>query len=190
MTPNRMALGLVGVAATMLSLSFAAVPFYDWFCRVTGYGGTTTTADIAPAAEQILDRTIRVRFDATTEPGFPWRFEPVAREMDIRIGETGLAFYEATNLSDRPVAGTAVFNVTPDKAGRFFTKIACFCFDMQVLQPGETVQMPVTFFVDPEVASDPEGRFLHEITLSYTFYETDLPEEAASVPVSAGTAVN
>lgn len=188
MTPNRMALGLVGVAATMLSLSFAAVPFYDWFCRVTGYGGTTGVAEAAPG--QILDRTIRIRFDATTAPGMPWVFTPVVREMDLRIGETALAFYEAHNPTDRAVAGTAVFNVTPDNAGAFFTKIACFCFDMQVLQPGETVQMPVTFYVDPAMVQDPEGRFLNEITLSYTFYETDLPEEAAAIPAPAGNPVN
>lgn len=188
MSPNRMALALVGVAATMLSLSFAAVPFYDWFCRVTGYGGTTGVAEAAP--DRILDRTIRIRFDATTEPGLPWVFKPVVREMDIRIGETALAFYEARNTADRPVAGTAVFNVTPDKAGAFFSKIACFCFDMQVLQPGETVQMPVTFYVDPAMVEDPEGRFLNEITLSYTFYETDLPEEAAAIPAPAGNPVN
>jgi cytochrome c oxidase assembly protein subunit 11 len=190
MSANRTALYLVGVAATMLSLSFAAVPFYKWFCRVTGYGGTTTTAAAAPEADRVLDRTIRVRFDASVDPGMPWVFTPMVREMDLRIGETGLAFYEARNTAERPVAGTAVFNVTPETAGRFFTKIACFCLDAQVLQPGEVVQMPVTFYVDPEMVTDPEGRFLKEITLSYTFYETDLPEEAAAIPAPAGAAVN
>jgi cytochrome c oxidase assembly protein subunit 11 len=188
MTPGRMALSLAGVAALMLSLSFAAVPFYDWFCRVTGYGGTTGTADAAPG--RVLDRTIRVRFDASTEPGLPWRFTPVVREMDLRIGETALAFYEAANTADRPVAGTAVFNVAPDRAGQFFTKIACFCFDMQILQPGETVQMPVTFYVDPAIAEDPEGRHVREITLSYTFHETPLPAEAAALAVPPPGAVN
>lgn len=188
MTPGRTALALAGVAAAMLSLSFAAVPFYGWFCRVTGYGGTTAQADAAPA--QVLDRTIRVRFDASVDPGLPWAFAPVVREMDLRIGETGLAFYEARNTSDRPVAGSAIFNVTPDSAGGYFTKIACFCFDAQVLQPGETVQMPVTFFVDPAIMDDDDARYLREITLSYTFYETDLPEEAAAAPAPAGNPVN
>ncbi len=183
MTPqSSTALKLAGVAAVMASLSFAAVPFYDWFCRTTGYGGTPVTAAAAPGA--VGDRTIQVRFDASTGPGLNWDFTPVVRQMTVRPGETALAFYEATNLSDRRIAGTATFNVTPSAAGGFFTKIACFCFTEQVLQPGETVQMPVTFFVDPAIADDAEGRFVRTITLSYTFYETDLPEEQAALPAA------
>jgi cytochrome c oxidase assembly protein subunit 11 len=187
---NRTLVQLVGVVLTMGSLSFAAVPFYDWFCRVTGYGGTPQVAETAPGA--ILDQTVKVRFDASVEAGMPWVFKPVVRTMDIRIGETGLAFYEAHNPTDRVIAGTASFNVFPDTAGGYFTKIECFCFTEQVLQPGETVQMPVTFFVDPSIIDDPDAKFVHEITLSYTFHETPLPEQAALEPSPAddATAVN
>jgi cytochrome c oxidase assembly protein subunit 11 len=122
-----------------------------------------------------------VRFDATVESGFPWEFRPEATYVDLRIGETGLAFYEAHNPTDRPIAGTAVYNVAPEGAGFFFTKIACFCFEMQVLQPGERVSMPVSFYVDPSIATDVEGRYIREITLSYTFTATDLPEEQAAL---------
>lgn len=185
---NKTALYLVGVVATMASLSFAAVPFYDWFCRVTGFGGTTGVAEVAP--DVILDRTVVVKFDATLERGMPWEFRPVQREMTVRIGENVLAFYEAYNPTDRVVAGTASFNVAPEAAGGYFDKIACFCFTEQVLQPGERVQMPVNFFVDPEMVNDPEGNFVHEITLSYTFYETPLPEEQAALAAPVDEAVN
>lgn len=186
MTPQtKTGVMLAGVAAVMVSLSFAAVPFYRWFCQTTGFGGATLKADTAPGT--ILDRTVTVRFDASTQQGMAWTFLPVAREMTLRLGETGLAFYEAYNPTDRVIAGTATFNVTPDAAGGFFTKIDCFCFTEQVLQPGERVQMPVTFFVDPAMVDDPEGTFVKSITLSYTFYETDLP--AAALP-AATAAVN
>ena len=185
---NKTALYLVGVVATMASLSFAAVPFYDWFCRVTGFGGTTGVAEVAP--DVILDRTVVVKFDATLERGMPWEFRPVQREMTVRIGENALAFYEAYNPTDRVVAGTASFNVAPEAAGGYFDKIACFCFTEQVLQPGERVQMPVSFFVAPEMVNDPEGNFVREITLSYTFYETPLPEEQAALAAPVDEAVN
>lgn len=185
---NRTALYLVGVVVTMGSLSFAAVPFYDWFCRVTGFGGTTGVAEAAP--DTILDQTVVVKFDASIERGMPWEFRPVQREMTVRIGENALAFYEAYNPTDRPVAGTASFNVAPEAAGGYFDKIACFCFTEQVLQPGERVQMPVNFFVDPAIVDDPEGSFVKEITLSYTFYETPLPEEQAALAAPTGQAVN
>ncbi len=180
---SRTLVQLVGVVVTMGSLSFAAVPFYDWFCRATGYGGTPQVAETAP--DVILDQTVKVRFDASVEAGMPWEFKPVVRTMDIRLGETGLAFYEAHNPTDRVIAGTASFNVFPDTAGGYFTKIACFCFEEQVLQPGETVQMPVTFFVDPTIIDDPDGKFVHEITLSYTFHQTSLPEDQAALTPSS-----
>lgn len=181
--PKRTAVQLVGVVVTMASLSFAAVPFYDWFCRVTGFGGTTSVAETG--SDVILDQTVKVRFDASLEQGMPWTFKPVQRSVEIRIGETGLAFYEAHNPTDRPVAGTASFNVYPYAAGGYFTKIECFCFTEQVLQPGETVQMPVSFFVDPAMVEDIEGQFVHEIVLSYTFHETPLPEEQAALDTPA-----
>jgi cytochrome c oxidase assembly protein subunit 11 len=170
----------VGTVVFMAGMGFAAVPLYDWFCRVTGYGGTTNVAAAAP--ERILDQTIRVRFDASLAEGMPWQFRPVERVMDVRYGEMGLAFYEAHNPTDRPVAGTATYNVTPFAAGLYFTKIDCFCFQMQVLQPGETVLMPVTFFVHPDMVDDPEARSIRQITLSYTFHTTPIPEDLAALP--------
>jgi len=164
----------VGVVVLMGGLAWASVPFYDWFCRVTGFGGVTGVSDVA--SDEILDQTIKVRFDASRERGMPWEFKPVEREMEIRIGETGLAFYEAYNPTDRVVAGSASYNVAPYDAGGFFTKIDCFCFEEQVLQPGERVQMPVTFYVDPAIVDDREGQYVHTITLGYTFHEIDLPE--------------
>ena len=142
--PQKTVAQTVGVVLLMGSLAWAAVPFYDWFCRVTGFGGTTGVAQTAP--EDILDRTVTVRFDASKARDMAWEFKPVVREMDVRIGETGLAFYEAYNPTDRPVAGQASYNVAPYSAGGYFQKIACFCFEEQVLEPGERVQMPVTFF--------------------------------------------
>lgn len=165
----------LAVVVFMAGLGWASVPLYDLFCRVTGYGGTTNTA--SAAGDVILDQTMSVRFDSSVERDFPWDFKPVERTMEIRIGETGLAFYEAHNPTDEPIAGTASYNVTPYDAGRFFTKIDCFCFELQVLQPGETVLMPVTYFVDPEIVGDRDAKSVHTITLSYTFHATDIPED-------------
>ena len=172
---GRVALGLVGLVALMGAAAWGAVPFYNWFCRVTGYGGETNVA--TKASDRILDRTIKVRFDASKERGMPWEFRPVQNEMTLRIGETGLAFYEAYNPTDRVIAGTASYNVSPFDAGYYFNKIACFCFNQQILQPGERVQMPVTFYVDPEIVDDPEASHIKVITLSYTFHETELPDD-------------
>lgn len=185
---RRTVLQLVGVVVTMGALAWASVPFYDWFCRVTGYGGATDVAETG--SDQVLERTVKIRFDASKERGMPWEFKPVVREMEIRIGETGMAFYEAYNPTDRPVAGSASYNVAPYAAGGYFSKIACFCFEEQVLAPGERVQMPVTFFVDPEIVDDPEGKFVHTITLSYTFHEIDLPEGYAALDQQAGSNLN
>ena len=178
----------VGVVLVMGALAWASVPFYDWFCRVTGFGGATSTAEAG--SDVILEKTIKVRFDASKERDFPWHFKPMQREMEIRIGETGLAFYEAFNPTDRPIAGSASYNVTPYEAGGFFTKIDCFCFEEQVLQPGERVEMPVTFYVDPGIATDRDGKYVKVITLSYTFYEIDLPEDIASLEQSDATIRN
>jgi len=189
MTPVQKTAGkLVGVVLVMASLSLAAVPFYNWFCRVTGFAGTPLVAETAPT--DILDQTIKIRFDGSTAPGMPWEFKPMVTTMNLRIGENAIAFYEAYNPTDRVVAGTASYNVTPFAAGGYFTKIACFCFTEQILQPGERVQMPVSFFVDPEIVTDPEGKYVREITLSYTFYETELTPEQAALAVPASTALN
>ena len=166
----------------MGSLAWASVPLYDWFCRTTGFGGVTQSSQTA--SDIILDQTIKVRFDASLERGMPWEFRPVVREIEIKIGETGLAFYEAYNPTDRPVMGTANYNVTPYNAGAYFTKIACFCFEEQLLAPGERLQMPVTFYVDPEIVDDRDAKYAKVITLSYTFYETVANEEAATLAES------
>ncbi|MDE0766338.1 MAG: cytochrome c oxidase assembly protein [Amylibacter sp.] len=185
---NRIAFRLLFLVAFMLAMSFAAVPFYDWFCRVTGFGGVTQKA--VEESDVILDRKITVRFDGSLDSNIDWKFKPVQRTMTLHIGETGLAFYEAHNPTDRVIAGTASFNVYPYSAGYYFNKIQCFCFEMQVLQPGETVQMPVTFFVDPEIINDREAKFVKNITLSYTFHATDLPTEQASLASTMQTKVN
>ncbi|WP_373457427.1 cytochrome c oxidase assembly protein [Pseudogemmobacter lacusdianii] len=176
---NRTMTGLLGVAAVMTSLSFAAVPFYDWFCRVTGYAGTTAVA--TSESDVVLDQTMLVRFDASTSAGMPWEFKPVQKEMEVQIGATNLAFYEAYNPTDRVIAGTAGFNVAPDTAGGYFAKIECFCFTEQVLQPGERVSMPVSFYIDPAIVDDREGKFVKAITLSYTFHTTALPDQQAAL---------
>ncbi|HYD30125.1 MAG TPA: cytochrome c oxidase assembly protein [Azospirillaceae bacterium] len=167
-------LSLVAVVAGMVGLSFAAVPLYSLFCRVTGYGGTTQRAEAA--ASRVLDRTVTVRFNADVNGDLPWGFQPQQLDMTVRLGETALAFYRAENRSARPVTGTAVFNVTPDKAGPYFSKIACFCFTEQHLEPGQAVDMPVTFFVDPKMADDPGMDDVTSITLSYTFFRVKQKE--------------
>jgi cytochrome c oxidase assembly protein subunit 11 len=156
------------VVVGMLGLTAAAVPLYQLFCQVTGYGGTTQRAEAAPGGE--LEQTITVRFNADIDPDLPWSFQPEQRQIEVRIGEQSLAYYRARNRSDHPVVGQAVYNVTPFKAGPYFDKIACFCFDEQVLGPGEEVDMPVSFYVDPEILNDPDTRNMHTITLSYTFF--------------------
>ena len=169
---GRTATWAVAVVLFMAGMGWAAVPLYDMFCRVTGFGGTTQRAEAG--SDVVLDRTVTIRFDASRERGFEWEFRPVERTMDVRIGETGIAFYEAYNPTDRVIAGSASYNVTPYSTGAYFVKIACFCFTQQVLQPGERVQMPVTFYVDPAIVDDPEARDVHTITLSYTFHPADL----------------
>ena len=162
--PQKTVSQTVGLVVVMGGLAWASVPFYDWFCRVTGFGGTPGISETADT--DILDQTITVRFDASLDSKMPWEFKPVEREMTLRIGETGLAFYEAYNPSGRPVAGSASYNVAPYQAGGFFSKIQCFCFEEQVLQPGERVMMPVTFYVDPEIVTDRDAKYVHTITLS------------------------
>ncbi len=174
---RRKAIPLVAVGLGMAGLAWAAVPLYDLFCRVTGFGGTTQIA--AEGSGRVLERMVTVRFDASTARDMPWEFRPVKPAMQIRIGETALAFYEAYNPTDRVIAGTASYNVSPFSVGGYFTKIDCFCFTEQVLQPGQRVTMPVTFYVDPEMVDDAETEGVTTITLSYTFFETELDSQAA-----------
>jgi len=180
----------VGLVVVMGGLAWASVPFYDWFCRVTGFGGTPAVADVG--SDEILDRTITIKFDASVNIDMPWEFTPQQREMEVRIGETGLAFYEAYNPTSYPIAGQASYNVTPYEAGGFFVKIDCFCFEYQVLQPGERVLMPVSYYVDPEIVEDRDAKFTQRITLSYTFYQVPLEEdeEQAALDVSGDETIN
>jgi len=174
------ALALAGLVAAMVGLSFAAVPLYQMFCQTTGYGGTTQKAEAAPG--DVLDRTITIRFDANVDRALPWTFEPVQRVMEVRIGESALAFFRAHNNTDKPVTGTAGFNVAPDSVGRYFTKIECFCFTKQTLAAGQSADMPVTFFVDPKIVDDDTTKNIPEITLSYTFYRSDDQSGVAAAP--------
>jgi cytochrome c oxidase assembly protein subunit 11 len=156
------------IVVAMIGLSYAAVPLYRLFCEVTGFDGTPQRAAAAPGA--VPGREITVDFDANTGPGLPWSFAPAQRRLTVRLGEEAIAHYRAANHAARPVTGTAVFNVTPDLAGRYFNKIQCFCFLEQTLQPGQSVDMPVVFFIDPKIAEDKDLASLSTITLSYTFY--------------------
>lgn len=184
-------LALAGVVVGMVGLSYASVPLYRLFCQLTGFGGTPQVAKEAP--REVLERMVTVRFNADVAPGLAWNFEPVQRDMTVRIGESALAFYRARNLTDRPLVGMASFNVTPDKTGQYFNKIACFCFDQQRLEPGESVDMPVSFFVDPSMAKDRGMNDVNHITLSYTFFPVDdgaTQNRTAAVRDIAGETVN
>lgn len=178
---RRILVATLGVVVAMIGLSYAAVPLYDLFCRVTGYGGTTQIA--AAPSETMRDRVMKIRFDASAN-GIPWNFQPVQREIAIRVGENAIAFYRAENLSAKPVTGTASFNVTPLKAGLYFDKIDCFCFSEQRLEPGQVMDMPVSFYVDPAIADDPNLDDVKTITLSYTFFP--VPTVAAKTTGDAG----
>jgi cytochrome c oxidase assembly protein subunit 11 len=179
-----LALSLVGLVAGMVGLSFASVPLYRVFCQVTGYGGVPQRAEKAPG--EVLDRTVTIRFDGNVDRSLPWTFAPVQQTMDVKIGETALAFFKASNNSSVPVSGRAIFNVSPELAGRYFTKIECFCFKQQTLAAGQTVEMPVTFFVDPKFVDDEDTKDIAEITLSYTFYRSDEPNPPAAAAAPEG----
>ena len=172
------------VVVAMVGLSFASVPLYRIFCQVTGFGGTTQRAERAPG--QVADRLIAVRFNADVNQGMAWKFQPVQRSVQVRVGEETLIAYRASNPSNRPIVGVATFNVQPDKAGQYFDKIACFCFNEQRLEPGQTVDMPVSFFIDPKMLDDPNMADVNTITLSYTFFEKpDQPVTVSSNSVPA-----
>lgn len=177
---NRtVALACVSFFVCMVGAAYASVPLYRIFCQVTGYGGTTQRVE--QYSDTVLDQTIKVRFDANTANGLPWDFKPVEREVTIRIGETKLVQYEAKNLFSEPSYGRASFNVSPGRAGAYFNKVECFCFTDTTLEPGADMEMPVVFFVDPEIVNDPDLKDVKTITLSYTFFPIDKPKPVASV---------
>ncbi|MBC6405711.1 MAG: cytochrome c oxidase assembly protein [Rhodospirillales bacterium] len=183
-----MAVVLGLVVCGMVGLSFAAVPLYRLFCQVTGYGGTPQIADAVPDAP--FERQMKIRFDANVAPGLPWQFEPEVRQVTVKIGEPTLIYYKARNMGELATAGTATFNVTPLKVGQYFGKVQCFCFTEQVLQPGQEIDMGVSFFVDPALAEDPNLDEVKTVTLSYTFF-ADSGSELAPLPGSAkGDRVN
>jgi cytochrome c oxidase assembly protein subunit 11 len=174
MTPTiRTALLSASLGAAMVGLGYASAPLYKIFCEATGFGGTTQKRLGAQAPGAVAGETMSIRFDANHDPSLPWTFKPEVQRETVSIGEREIAFFRAKNLATKPVKGMATFNVTPVQAGKYFTKIQCFCFNQQVLKPGEDVRMPVTFYVDPKIVDDPEANKIEEITLSYTFYPVD-----------------
>ncbi len=182
---RRTVMSVLMLLTGMTLLVVYAVPLYELFCRVTGYGGTTQQADAAPGA--VGKRSFIIRFDAEINPQLPWAFNPVQRQVTVRAGERKLIFYVAKNTSDEAITGTATFNVTPAKAGRYFTKIQCFCFSKQLLNPGQRVDMPVSFFVDPAILKAKNLRDVSVITLSYTFFRA---RKQATRPATRGKANN
>ncbi|HYI84995.1 MAG TPA: cytochrome c oxidase assembly protein [Acetobacteraceae bacterium] len=181
---RRLGVGIACFAAGMVGLAFASVPLYQLFCRITGYNGTVQTAGLAApgAGEQVVN----IRFNATTQPALPWRFAPAQGTMRLRVGEEGLAFYRARNLGGAAVTGVATYNVTPEVVGKYFHKTACFCFERQTLEAGQEVDMPVSFWVDPRIAEDPNTGGIRTITVSYSFFRTLDDAERAGAMANAG----
>ena len=165
----RLAWSLAAAVGGMLALAYAASPLYDMFCRATGFGGTPQVAQ--EGERPILSRTVNVRFDSNVDANLPWRFTPLEREVKVKLGEERLVHYRVTNVSQRPIVGTSAYNVTPETAGAWFNKLQCFCFTEQLLLPGQSMDMPVVFFVDPEMDKDRRYDNVRTITLSYTFFE-------------------
>ena len=185
---RRVAAVALGGSLAMLGLAYASVPLYRMFCQATGFGGTTQRAEQAPA--EATGHPLTVRFDANVSAGLGWNFHAVQPLMAVRAGEQMMAHYRATNLTDRPLTGSAVFNVTPESAGAYFNKIQCFCFTEQRLEPGESIDLPVVFFVDPDIAGDPDTRSITEITLSYTVYPVDQPDKLSAAKAAAAAIAN
>jgi len=183
---RRYAIGALSLAVAMLALSYAAVPFYTLFCRATGYEGTPQR--VAADDGTVGRRTLRVAFDANVAPGLPWRFEPETESVHLRVGKAATVFFRAENLSDREIAATAVFNVTPEVSGAWFDKVQCFCFSEQRLGPHETAEWPVVFFLDSKLETDPSMAEIQSITLSYTLYAAPAARNAADAPRRAGPA--
>ncbi|MGK2910086.1 MAG: cytochrome c oxidase assembly protein [Sphingobium sp.] len=176
---RRVFLTMACVAAGMLTLGFASVPLYRLFCETTGFDGTTQRSDGRELVKPQVGHTLSIRFDSNVAPGMPWKFYPEQKTDTVTVGARDMQIFIAKNLSDKPVTGTAVFNVTPTQAGAYFTKIQCFCFTQQTLKPGEEVRMPVLYYVDPKILSDPDDKDVQEITLSYTFYPVENGKKAS-----------
>ena len=173
---SKLAIKLMLIAVFMVGLSFASVPLYDLFCKVTGFGGTPGQA--SELAGEMLDRTVTVSFNTDLDPKLPWRFEAEQQEVTLRVGEESLVFFEVENLTDELSYGISVFNVTPHKAGEYFVKTECFCYENQAVEPSQVVKMPVSFFIDPQIAEDDNLDDVKNITLSYTFYKAkEVPSE-------------
>jgi cytochrome c oxidase assembly protein subunit 11 len=181
---NLIAIACAVTAVAMVGAAFASVPLYRIFCQVTGFNGTVSRAELAPT--EILDRTVLIRFD-TNVRDLPMTFRSDQVSQRVRVGETGMAFFDVTNTSDQPIHATAAYNVVPERAGPYFQKLQCFCFDSQTIAPGETKKFSVQYFVAPEIATDPESLGVREITLSYTFYPTK-GEQQAALPSATGAA--
>jgi cytochrome c oxidase assembly protein subunit 11 len=163
------------LVVAMVGASYAAVPLYRMFCQVTGFDGTPRRAERAPDQDKVLDKTVTVRFDGNVAPGLPWQFGPVQTTMTVKLGENAFAYYRATNTSDRPVKATAAYNIAPEIAASYFNKIDCFCFTEQVLEPGQSAELPLNFFIDPAIVNDRDARGVTHITVSYTFYPVAMP---------------
>lgn len=186
MSNTKLALICSGVFVGMVGAAFASVPLYQAFCQVTGFDGTVSRAEAAPT--RVVDKTLNVRFD-TNVRNLPWTFRSEQVAQTVKIGETGLAFFDVTNNGDAPITGRAVYNVVPESAGPYFRKLECFCFSDQTIAPGETLKFPMVYFVDPEYAEDFETKNKPEITLSYTFYPADedtQPQQSAQAPAAPG----
>jgi cytochrome c oxidase assembly protein subunit 11 len=179
-----LAMWCVALVVAMVGAAYAAVPLYRLFCQVTGFDGTPRIAARAP--DTILEKTVTIRFDANVAPGLPWRFEPAQPTVQVKIGENMLVFYRATNVSDRSVRGMATYNVFPEIVAAYFNKIQCFCFNEQVLEPGQSVEFPVSFFVDPQIMNDKDARKVTHVTLSYTFHALPASTPAAKVSEKSG----
>ncbi|MES0809625.1 MULTISPECIES: cytochrome c oxidase assembly protein [unclassified Roseibium] len=180
---RKVAVACAGLFALMVGAAYAAVPLYDLFCRVTGFGGTTQVAE--SESDVVINRMITVRFDGNVNRELPWKFKPAQRSVTLKMGETAQLEYLATNNGEETTYGTSTFNVSPPTAGAYFNKLDCFCFTEQALKSGETVEMPVVFFVDPEMDKDPELKHVKEITLSYTFFPVEQPERPVDVRAEA-----
>ena len=176
---RRTMMAMAGVGLSMLALGFASVPLYRIFCEQTGFGGTTKRASADVQVREAVGHTMSIRFDSKVQPGMPWQFYPEHRTDTVTVGRKDMAIFIAKNMSDKPVTGTASFNVTPSQAGAYFTKIQCFCFTQQTLQPGQEVRMPVLYFVDPKILDDPDNKDTQQITLSYTFYPVEPGKKAS-----------